>query len=59
MERRKTQSGFVKVERTQAERIRDYSLSNEIMQDIRDKIPSKSTADALIKSYTDAKGDRK
>lgn len=58
MEKRKTRSGFVRVERTQAERIRDFSLSNESIQDIRDKIPSKSFADAIIKSYKDAKGDR-
>lgn len=58
MKKVKVQSGFFKVERTQAERIRDYSVSNDFMQDMRDKIPSKSIADAIIKSYKDAKGDR-
>lgn len=58
MRKVKTQSGFVKVERTQAERIRDYSVSNEVMQDIQNRITSKTIGEAIVKAYKDARKDR-
>lgn len=52
----KLPSGYVKVERTEEEKQNSFSISEEFMEEIRNKIQSKSIGDAIVKSYKRAKG---
>jgi hypothetical protein len=47
----KLPSGFMKVERSQEEKVRSYSVDDELKQDTRDEIQSRRIADAIIDSY--------
>lgn len=50
----KLASGYIKVERSQDEKRRAYSVDTEVMQDLKNKT-SNRIAEVIIKSYNEAK----
>lgn len=47
-------SGYIKVERSQDEKRRAYSVDTEVMRDLKNKT-SNRIAEVIIKSYNEAK----
>lgn len=53
----KLPSGFVKVERTEEERWKSFSVNDEFMREVKRNIHSKPMANAIDRAYKKAKGE--